>query len=129
MLEHGRVRMLSVAVSLDTPVCDLQTQWFEQEASKFKDVVVYCITMGLPFSRARYCGANNISNLKTLSDHGDASFGTAYGVLMPEPRLLRRAIFIVDAGGVISYVEYASEANHHPDYDKATSALQRIAGR
>jgi thiol peroxidase len=78
-------------------VCDLQTQRFEEEAAKFKDVVIYAISMDLPFAQARYCGAHDISNLKTLSDHREASFGHAYGVLIEELRLLSRAIFIIDS--------------------------------
>jgi thiol peroxidase len=80
----GKVRLLSVVHSLDTNVCDLQTQRFEEEAAKFKDVVIYAISMDLPFAQARYCGAHNIKNLQTLSDHREASFGRAYGVLIEE---------------------------------------------
>lgn len=122
----GRVRLLSVVPSVDTPVCDLQTQRFEEEAGKFQDVVIYTISMDLPFAQARYCGAHNISNLKTLSDHQDASFGTAYGVLIKESRLLARAIFIVDRDDTVRYVEYVKDAAQHPDYDKAVEALKGL---
>jgi thioredoxin-dependent peroxiredoxin len=125
----GKVKLLSVVVSLDTPVCDLQTQRFEEEASRFSDVVVYTISMDLPYAQARYCGAHNIQNLKTLSDHREASFGQAYGVLMQEPRLLSRAIFIIDTDDFVRYVEYVPEAGKHPDYDKAIAALQTIVTR
>jgi thioredoxin-dependent peroxiredoxin len=124
---RGKVRLFSVVVSLDTPVCDLQTQRFEEEAGQFKDVVIYTISMDLPFAQARYCGARDIQNLKTLSDHRDASFGRGYGVLMTEPRLLSRAIFIVDAQDIIRYVEYVPEAGLAPDYDRAIEALKQIA--
>jgi thioredoxin-dependent peroxiredoxin len=126
---HGRVRLISVVVSLDTPVCDLQTQRFEDEAGKFSDVVIYTISMDLPFAQSRYCGAHSIKNLKTLSDHREASFGRAYGVLMEESRLLSRAIFIVDGDDVIRYVEYVPEAGSHPDYDRAISALKKVLGK
>jgi thiol peroxidase len=85
--------------------------------------------MDLPYAQARYCGANNIGNLKTLSDHRDASFGTAYGVLMPEPRLLSRAIFIIDASDIIRYIEYVPETGRHPDYDEAIVALEKTLRR
>jgi thiol peroxidase len=120
--------VLSVVTSLDTKVCDIQTQWFEQEAGKHKDVVIYTISMDLPFAQARYCGANNITNLKTLSDHRDASFGTSYGVLIKEQRLLSRAVFIVDKDDTVRYVEYVKEVGTPPDYDKALEALEKIAG-
>ena len=123
---RGKVRLLSVVHSLDTPVCDLQTQRFEQEASNFKNVVIYTISMDLPFAQARYCGAHNISNLQTLSDHREASFGMAYGVLIKELRLLSRAIFIIDRNDTVRYVEYVREVSQHPDYDKAIEALKNV---
>ncbi len=123
---RGKVRLLSVVPSLDTPVCDLQTQRFEQEAGIFKDVVIYTISMDLPFAQARYCGAHNITTLKTLSDHLDASFGLAYGVLIKEMRLLSRSIFIIDRQDRVRYVEYVKELSSHPDYDKAIEALKKV---
>jgi thiol peroxidase len=123
---RGKVRLLSVVHSLDTGVCDLQTQRFEAEASKFRDVVIYAISMDLPFAQARYCGAHNISNLKTLSDHRDASFGRAYGVLIEKLRLLSRAIFVIDGEDTVRYVEYVSEVAQHPNYDKAIEALKNL---
>jgi thiol peroxidase len=122
----GKVRLLSVVHSLDTNVCDLQTQRFEEEAAKFKDIVIYAISMDLPFAQARYCGAHDIKNLQTLSDHREASFGRAYGVLIRELRLLSRAIFIIDRDGIIRYVEYVPEITQHPDYDKAIEALRNV---
>ena len=122
----GKVRLLSVVHSLDTNVCDLQTQRFEEEAAKFKDVIIYAISMDLPFAQARYCGAHDISNLKTLSDHREASFGHAYGVLIEELRLLSRAIFIIDQDDTVRYVEYVPEVTQPPDYDRAIEALKRV---
>lgn len=122
----GKVRLFSVVSSLDTSVCDLQTQRFEEEASKIGDVVIYTISMDLPFAQARYCSAHNIKNLQTLSDHREASFGTAYGVLIKETRLLSRAIFIFDRNDTVRYVEYVKETSNHPDYFKALEALKRV---
>ena len=124
----GKVRLLSVVQSLDTNVCDLQTQRFEGEASNFKGVVLYAISMDLPFAQARYCGAHDIKNLQTLSDHREASFGQAYGVLIEELRLLSRAIFIIDRNDIVRYVEYVPEVTQHPDYDKAIEVLKDIVG-
>ena len=126
---RSKVRLLSVVTSLDTPVCDLQTQRFEEEASRLKDVVIYTISMDLPFAQARYCGAHNINNLQTLSDHREASFGTAYGVLIKELRLLSRAIFIVDTNDTVRYVEYVKEVTQHPDYNRALEALQKVIAK
>lgn len=124
----GKVRLLSVVHSLDTYVCDLQTQRFEEEAAKFKDVVIYAISMDLPFAQARYCGAHDIKNLQTLSDHREASFGRAYGVLIEGVRLLSRAIFIIDRDDTVRYVEYVPKVAQHPDYDKAIEALKNVVG-
>ncbi len=125
----GKARLLSVVPSLDTEVCDLQTRRFEAEAAKFHDVVIYTISMDLPFAQARYCGANEIKNLQTLSDHRAASFGRAYGVLIEELRLLSRAVFIIDWNDIVQYAEYVPEVTRHPDYDKALEALKRVLNR
>jgi len=74
---RGKVRLISVVPSLDTPVCDLQTQRFEQDAAKFETVVFYTVSMDLPFAQSRYCGAQNISRLTVVSDYRDGSFGLA----------------------------------------------------
>jgi thiol peroxidase len=122
----GKIRLLSTVHSLDIPVCDLQTRLFEKEAGKHPNLIIYIISMDLPFAQARYRGACNIKNLKTLSDHREASFGTAYGVLIQELRLLSRAIFIVDADDMVRYVEYVKEVTQPPDYDKALEALKAV---
>lgn len=123
---NGKVRLVSVVHSLDTPVCDLQTQLFENEAGKFKDAVIYTVSMDLPFAQARYCGAHNIANLKTLSDHKEGSFGSAYGVLIKEFRLHARAIFVIDKDGNVAYAEYVKEVGNPPDYEKALGALKKL---
>lgn len=125
---QGNIRFISVVPSLDTPVCDLQTQRFEEEASNFHLVNFYTISMDLPFAQARYGGAKNISHMEVLSDYRDGSFGRAYGVLIKELNLLSRAIFIIDQDGTIRYVEYVKEISQHPDYDAAMAALQIVIG-
>ena len=125
---HGKVRLLSVVHSLDTNICDLQTQRFEQEAAQFRDVMIYTISMDLPFAQARYCGAHGIKNLQTLSDYREASFGQTYGVLIEKLRLLSRAIFIIDRNDIIRYVEYVPEVAQPPDYDRALEALHKVVG-
>ena len=124
---RGKIRLLSVVYSLETPVCDLQTQRFEEEAAKFPNVMMYAISMDLPFAQARYQKEHNIRNLKVLSDHRDASFGMAYGLLIKETRLLARAIFIIDADDMVRYVEYVKEVTQAPDYDRAIGALKEVA--
>jgi len=125
----GYTRLFSVVYSLDTNVCDLQTQRFEKEASEMSSkVIIYTVSMDLPFAQKRYCGAHNIERLKTLSDYKKASFGINYGVLIKETRLLARSIFIIDDNNVVRYVEYVKDISNHPDYDKALKALKELLG-
>lgn len=124
----GKTRVISVVPSLDTPVCDLQTKRFNEEAGKFpKDVVVYTVSTDLPFAQKRWCGASSATNIQALSDHRETSFGTAYGVLIKELRLLSRAVFIVGADDKIQYAEYVKEVTQHPNYDAALNALKAVA--
>ena len=122
----GKVRIISVVPSLDTAVCDQQTRRFNEEAANLGEkVVVLTVSMDLPFAQARWCGAAGIDRVKTLSDHRDASFGTAYGVLIRELRLLARAVFVVDAAGKIVHVQIVPELTDHPDYPAALAAARR----
>src|SRR3989338_11280299 len=85
----GKTRLISVVPSLDTPVCDLQTKRFNEEASKLpSNVVVLTVSTDLPFAQSSWCGASHVDKVKTLSDHRDTNFGRAYGVLIKELRLL-----------------------------------------
>ena len=122
-----KTKIISVTPSLDTPVCDLQLRRFNTEAAKMPgDRAVLNISMDLPFAIARFCTSAGIDKVKALSDHRDASFGAAYGVLIKELRLLARAIFVIDKHDVIQYVEIVSDITNHPDYDKALSATARL---
>ena len=123
----GKTKVISVTPSLDTPVCDLQATRFDKEATNLPDdVVALNISCDLPFAMARFCSAKNIGKVRTFSDHRDVSFGTAYGVLIKELRLLARAIFIVDKDDVIRYIEIVPEVTNEPDYAKALSALKSL---
>ena len=124
----GKTRVISVVPSLDTPVCDLQTKRFNEEAGKFpKSIAVYSISVDLPFAQKRWCGASSATNVQALSDHRDTSFGTAYGVLIKELRLLARAVFIIGADDKIQYAEYVKEVTQHPNYEAALNALKAAA--
>ncbi len=118
------VRVFSVVPSLDTPVCDMQTKRFNDEAGKMGDVAIYTVSMDLPFAQKRWCGAFGVDHVKMLSDHRDASFGQAFGTLIKELRVLSRAIFVVDKNNVIRYVEYVKEVSEHPNYDAAIAAAR-----
>jgi len=120
----GKVRIISVVPSLDTGVCDTQTRKFNEEAAKAEDVVVMTVSMDLPFAQKRWCAAAGLENVITVSDHRDASFGEAYGVLMKELRLLARAVFVVDSNNKVTYVEYVPEGTTHPQYEAALEAAK-----
>jgi thiol peroxidase len=122
----GKVRLISVIPSIDTPVCDAQTRRFNEEASKLGNVQVLTISADLPFAQKSWCAANGIENVQTLSDHRDLSFGEAYGVAIQELRLLARAIFVVDTNDKVTYVEYVNESTDHPNYEAALEAARAV---
>ncbi len=123
----GKIKLISVVPSLDTPVCDAQTRKFNDEASKLGDnVKILTISMDLPFAGNRFCDTAGIKNLDVLSDYKDADFGTKYGVLIKEHRLDMRAIFVVDKDNTVKYVQIVPEMTDHPDYDHALAALKAL---
>lgn len=122
----GKTRLVCSVPSLDTPVCDAETRRFNEEASRLgRPIETLVISMDLPFAQGRFCQTAGIKNVKTLSDHREASFGRAYGTLIKELRLLSRAIFVIDPGGTVQYVEYVKEVAQHPNYEKALEALKQ----
>jgi thiol peroxidase len=123
----GKIKVISVTPSLDTPVCDLQLRRFNSEAANLPaGIVVMNVSMDLPFAVSRFCAAAGIDRVLALSDHRDASFGLAFGVLIKESRLLARSIFILDRDNVVRYREIVPDLSSHPDYEKALQALQAI---
>jgi len=122
-LFENKPTLLSAVPSLDTGICDAETRRFNEEAGKFGGKVdVITFSADLPFAQKRWCGAAGIDNVNVVSDYRYLSFGDAYGCHVKELRLLSRAIFVVDADGVIRYIEYVPEIAQHPNYD---SALRR----
>jgi len=122
----GKVRLLNVVPSLDTPVCDIQTRRFNEEAPHFPShVQIYTVSCDLPFAQARWCGAAKVDRLTTLSDHRDASFGKAYGLLIKELRLLTRAVIIINEQDKISYIQIVKEVTNQPNYDEVLAALKQ----
>jgi thiol peroxidase len=119
-----KTRIFSVIPSLDTPVCDAQTKRFNEEAAKLKDVDIYTISMDLPFAQKRFSNSFAVDQVKMLSDHRDASFGTAYGTLIKDMRILSRAIFVVGPDDKIKYAEYVPEVANHPNYEAALAAAK-----
>ena len=124
---RGKVCIVSSVPSLDTPVCDMETRRFNDEAGRLADdVEILTISMDLPFAQKRWCGAAGVDRVQTLSDHRDAAFGQAYGVLIKGLRLLARAVFVVDKEGTIRYMELVKEIASEPDYDSILTAVKEL---
>ena len=122
---RGEICVVSSVPSLDTPVCDMETRRFNQEAESLgQDVKILTVSMDLPFAQKRWCGAAGVNHVITLSDHRDAAFGKEFGVLIKELRLLARAVFIIDREGVIRYIQLVNELSQEPDYEAVLSALK-----
>jgi thiol peroxidase len=123
----GKVLILSSVPSLDTSVCDIETRKFNEKAGQLGNVVkVLTISMDLPFAQKRWCGAAGIKNVQTLSDHRDASFGMAYGVLIKELHLLARAVFVIDKTGIVRYKQIVPEISSEPNYEAAINAAKGL---
>lgn len=123
----GKVRLISVVPSIDTGVCSVQTRKFNEAAASLgEDVQILTVSVDLPFAQARWCAAEGIDAVQTVSDHRDLSFGEAYGTIIQELRLLTRSVFVIDKDDKVTYVEYVSEVTDHPDYDKALSAVKEL---
>jgi len=121
----GKVKVFNVVLSVDTPVCDTQTKRFNKEAAGLgNDVEIVTLSMDLPFALKRYCAAEGIDRVKTLSDYQNASFGEAYGVLIKENRLLARSIFVVDKNDKVRHTEIVGEITQEPDYEAALRAVK-----
>ncbi|MBI1345389.1 thiol peroxidase [bacterium] len=123
----GKTRIIATLPSVDTSVCHAETKRFNDEAKSLTDVEVLVVSMDLPFGQKRWCGAEGVENVKTLSAHRCTDFGNDYGVLIaggPLDRCLTRAIFVVDKGGVITHVEYCKEIAEHPNYEAALAAAK-----
>lgn len=121
----AKAKLISVVPSLDTSVCDQQTRRFNEQVSS-KGAVVITVSVDLPFTQRRWCGAKGLERAVTLSDHFDVKFGEAYGVLIPDLRLLARAVFVLDKSNKILYTEYVPEVSDHPNYEQALKVLNSL---
>ncbi len=123
----GKIRLITVVPSLDTPVCDSMTRQFNQDAANLPDnVVVYTISLDLPFAQKRWCGNAGIERVKTLSDYQDRTFSLAYGLLIKELKLTARAVLVIDASDNVRYLEIVKEVTAEPDYTAALEAVRKL---
>ncbi|MEM6789096.1 MAG: thiol peroxidase [Myxococcota bacterium] len=122
----GKKRVLNIFPSVDTPVCALSVRTFNARASDRDDVVVLNISADLPFAQKRFCGAEGLDGVETLSVFRAAAFGDDYGVRMvdgPFAHLLARAVVVLDAQGKVLHRELVPEIGQEPNYDAALAAL------
>lgn len=123
----GRVVILSAVPSLDTPTCSLETARFNKEAGKLGGKVkILTVSKDLPFAQARWCAAQGVNNLQTLSDYKNTSFSNDYGLLINGLHLLTRAVFVIDGEGVIRYVQFVKEVSEEPDYKAVLDAVNEL---
>ncbi len=122
---RGKVRIIASLPSLSTSVCDRETRRFNEEAANLgEDIVILTVSMDLPFTVRNWCAAAGIDSVITLSDHKAAEFGEKYGVLLKEPHIFRRAIFVVDRSGKVVYADYMPELGVEPNYGDVLAAAR-----
>jgi thiol peroxidase len=127
LLERGRPLLLSVITSVDTPVGKIQARKFDKLLRPIhEDVTAVLVSSDLPFTLNRFKETERLKHLMGLSDYFDQSFGRAFGVVIEEPLILARAVFVVDAAGVVQYVEVVPEITNEPDYAAAMAALKSL---
>ncbi len=125
--DAGKIRLIAVVPSLDTPVCDAMTRHFNQDVAELPDsVVAYTISVDLPFAQKRWCGNAGIDKVKTLSDYQERSFGLNYGLLLKNLKLLARAVYVIDKDDKVVYVELVPEVTDEPDYAAALAAVKAL---
>jgi thiol peroxidase len=123
----GKPSIISVVPSLDTPVCQAQTKKFNEELGALGERInALTVSLDLPFAMNRFCGAENITNIKSASDYQDRSFGQNWGMLIEELKILARGSFVVDADGKVVYAEVVPEVTDEPNYDAALAALKQL---
>ena len=124
---QGKTRIIATIPSLDTAVCSLETKKFNDQAATLPNAEILVVSMDLPFGQKRWCGAENVDKVKTLSAHRCSKFGEDYGVLIKGgalDRCLCRAVFVIDGNGVVKYAEYCKEIAEHPNYDAVLAAAK-----
>jgi thiol peroxidase len=122
----GKVVIISAYPSIDTSVCAAQNRKFNAEVNNLNDVVVLSISCDLPFAQSRFCAAEGLDRIITISDHKDLEFGEKYGFVIKELRLLARGTVVVDKTGIVKYVEYVPEVTNEPDYEAALTVVKGL---
>lgn len=121
----GKPAFISVVPSLDTPVCQKQTKHFNEELGALGDKIhAWTVSLDLPFAMNRFCGAESVKNIRSVSDYQERSFGNNWGMLIEELKILARGVFVLDKDGKVVYAETVKEVAQEPNYEAALSALK-----
>ncbi|UGU15146.1 thiol peroxidase [Sinomicrobium kalidii] len=123
----GKKVVLNIFPSVDTGTCAASVRKFNREASALENTAVLCVSRDLPFAQARFCGAEGLDNVITLSDFRERNFGKDYGVEFvdgPLSGLLSRSVVVIDEDGKVVHAQQVSETVDEPDYDAALTALK-----
>ncbi len=125
----GKVRIVNIVPSLDTPVCEQQTHYLSEKSGELgRDVQFITVSVDTPFAQKRFAKEAKISNVTFLSDYRGGDFGRAYGLLVPDLHLLARTVMVVDKDNVIRYMQVVPEIASMPDMDAAFQAARQVAG-
>ena len=122
----GKTVVLNIFPSIDTPVCAASVRYFNQEVAKRADTVVLCVSMDLPFAHKRFCGAEGLEDVVSVSEMRSKAFGEFYGVRIidgPMAGLLARAVVVLDGSGKVTYTQLVPEIVEEPNYDEVIQAL------
>jgi thioredoxin-dependent peroxiredoxin len=123
---EGKKIVLNIFPSIDTPVCATSVRTFNKQTGELENTVVLCVSRDLPFAQARFCGAEGLENVISLSDFRTGKFGEDYGVELadgPLAGLLARAVVVIDKTGKVIYAELVPEITQEPDYKSALKVL------
>lgn len=122
-----KIRLVSVVPCIETGVCETQTFRVNRSATDFDDrAIAITISSDLTETQWRWCGQNGVEHVQMLSDHMDMAFGQAYGTWIKELRKEQRAMFVIDAEGIVRYAEYVPEVGHHPNYEAAFKVVESL---
>jgi thiol peroxidase len=125
----GKVRIISVVPSIDTPVCAIETARFNRELDSLPDSVVgYTVSVDTPFAQKRWCAAEGVEKMKTLSDFKGHDFSRAYGVYQEDLGITARCVFIVDKDDKVAYTQLVPEIAEEPNYQEVIDKAKELAG-
>jgi len=123
----GKKVVMNIFPSIDTPVCATSVRRFNAEIDKYNNAIILCISVDLPFAHARFCGAEGLNNVISVSELRNRDFGKHYGVRIvdgPLAGLLARSIVVLDEKGKVIYTQLVADIAEEPDYEKALNALR-----